>query len=533
MFTERVKPDEVIRPKRNPWADNLFRPAILIMMIMCINVAVVQLVWQANPAWRATYFLLGMLITTIEAVYSHRMQRQYRSRGGSMLRYRLVEMVLLILVLKLISFIGQPWTLIVAEAEAIWGEPTRFLTTEFYVVVCLAIAAWAAATFTIDEIDSLYDPYVDNRVALDSLAERFFWGGGLLVLISGITQWIARAGVNSLLDLNRPALSGVVLNVLLYFTLGLILLSQINLTRLQVRWQVQKIAVGPGLVKRWAVYGLLFLGLITAVSFILPTAYALGFLTTIGYLLVYIFNLLIFLFQLVILLITLPLVFLLNWFGYSAPDPMTMTQNALPPVLPNEDTEAPAWITVLRSFLFWLVALTAVGYLIKTYLDDRPELVQQLLSFRPVALLVRAVRWLSQTLRHLLATGMAQLPTRIQRPATARRLPDSIFELGWINWRGLSPRDRVIRYYLNIVQRAEQGGTIRAQSQTPYEFEPDLTLSAPDVEQEIDKITEAFVEARYSETDIDQGQVARVQRWWQHIKRRLRRHSRQNQTQRK
>ena len=91
MFTERVKPDEVIRPKRSPWADNLFRPAIIIMMIMCLNVAVVQLVWQANPAWSATYFLLGMLITTVEAAYSHRMLRQYRSRGGSMLRYRLVE----------------------------------------------------------------------------------------------------------------------------------------------------------------------------------------------------------------------------------------------------------------------------------------------------------------------------------------------------------------------------------------------------------------------------------------------------------
>jgi hypothetical protein len=438
-------------------------------------------------------------------------------------------MVLLVLLLKLISFIGQPWPLILAEAEAIWREPSRFLTTEFYIVVCLAIAAWAAATFTIDDIDSLYDPYVDNRAALDSLAERFFWGGGLLVLISGITQWVARAGFDSLLDLNRPALSGVVFNVLIYFTLGLILLSQINLTRLQVRWQVQKITVGPGLVRRWAGYGLLFLGLITAVAFILPTAYALGFLTTTGYLLLYIFNLLIFLFQLIILLITLPLVFLLNLFGYSAPDPMVMAQNALPPVLPDEGTEAPAWITVLRSFLFWMVALIAVGYLIKTYLNDRPELIQQLLAFRPVALLVKALRWLDQNLRHLLASGMAQLPTRIQRPAATHRLPDSAFGMGWINWRGRSPRDRVIRYYLNIVQRAEQRGTIRAQSQTPYEFEPDLTLSAPDVEQEIDQITEAFVEARYSETNIDQGQVARVQRWWQHIKRRLRRRSRQNQ----
>jgi hypothetical protein len=523
MATDQIKPDEVIQPRRTPWMDNVFRPVIIIIMIMCLNIAVVQLVWQANPAWNGAFFLLGMLLTTVEAVYSHRMLRRFKWRGGSTLRFRLVEIFLLLLVLRLITLVGKPWSLISAEAQSILQEPSLIVTTEYYLIVTLAIAAWAATTFTIADLDSLYDPYVDNRTALDGLAERFFWGGGLLVLISGISQWVARSGFQSLTDLNRPTMGGVVLNVMLYFMLGLVLLSQINLTRLRVRWEVQKIDIAPGIIKRWAGYGLLFLSLLTAIAFILPTGYGIGFLQTTGYLLTYFFSIFILLFQMVIVLVTLPIVLLLSWLGYSAADPLGAMTVAPPPILSDETAATPGWLTVLRSALFWLVATAAVGYLIKTYLDDRPELVRQLLALRPIAVMVNLIKTLWRILRAGVVSGIRRLPRTINGNSKARAKEREAGTGGWFRRHKDSPRLRVIRYYLNIVQQAGQKGNRRRQSQTPFEFEPELTRSAPEVENEIQDLTGAFVQARYSKTEVDIGQVSNAQHWWQRIKQVLRR----------
>ncbi len=523
MATHPIKPDEYVVARRNPWADNFFRPLLIIAMIMCLNWAVVQLVWLVNPAWPGGFFLLAMLLTTLEAAYSFRLRRNFVGRGGSLLRFRVVELGVLVLLLKLLLWAGRPWPAVLAELQAIWQEPAMLLTTEFYVVLCLALSAWAVTTFTMADLDLLYDPYTDNRTTLDSLAERFFWGGGLLMVLSGVTQWVARAGFGSLTDMQRPSLGGVVLNVLLYFVLGLVLLSQVNLTRLQLRWQVQKIEVPPGLVKVWARYGLLFLGVVMLVAFALPTRYTLGFLATVGATLQAIIELLIFLFQLLLVLLTLPLVLLLSWLGFSPPNPAAMLRGGPPPLPPPSGAGPPAWLELVQSVLFWLVAVSAVVYLLKTYLDDRPELLAQIKGFRPVALLLRGLGGLWALLKRWAAAGREALPAGLSSGSGAARYgaPRSA---GWSGWRRLSPRSRVVRYYLNVLGQAEKRGAPRRPSQTPYEYRPRLTGSAPEVEREIEELTEAFVHARYSPAPVEETEAAVVQKWWRRIKQALRSH---------
>jgi hypothetical protein len=197
MVTGSITQDEIINIKRNRWADNFFRPLLLTTMIMCLNISIVSLVRLANPAWRGTYFLMGMLLTAVEAIYSYRILQQRRSRGISVLRYRLAEAALLVLLLKLLSFMDKPLASISTELQAMWQSPATFFNLEFYIILVLASLVWSAATQTIADFEALYDPYSDNRMPLNSLAERFFWGGGLLVVISGITQWVARSGAAS------------------------------------------------------------------------------------------------------------------------------------------------------------------------------------------------------------------------------------------------------------------------------------------------------------------------------------------------
>lgn len=522
MAIDPVKPDEYLRPQHHPWADNFFRPLLIIAMIMCLNFAVVQLVQLANPAWNGGFFLLAMLLTTVEAAYSYRIRRNFVGRGGSLLRFRLVEMGVLALLLRLMLLIDAPWPAAMAELRAIWQEPSLFITTEYYMVLCLALSAWGVTTLTIADLDLLYDPHVDNSTTLDSLAERFFWGGTVLVLLSGITQWVARAGFGSLVDTGRPSLGGVVLNVLIYFVLGLVLLSQVNLTRLQLRWQVQKISVSPGLVKVWAKYGLLFLGAVMVAAFLLPTRYTLGLLTTAGLALTALIELIIFLFQLLLVLLTLPLMLLLTWLGLSPPAALPSMPAAPPPLLPSPAAAASPWLELLRSVLFWLVAVGAVGYLLKTYLDDRPELVAQLKSLRPIALLWQLLARLWALLKRWTAAGLDALPDQLPAvgPMTGR---GALRPTGWRGWRDLSPRSRVVRYYLNVLSQAEKRGAARQPFQTPYEYRPTLTDSAPDVGPEIEELTEAFVHARYSPRPVDETEAVAVQKWWRRIKRALKR----------
>ena len=516
-----LDPVELLEVNRDPWIDNFFRPLMIVTMIMCLNVSIVNLVRQINPNWSGIYFLLAMLITTVEGIYAYRLSLRYRASADSRLRFRLAEAVVLIVLIKLLNLLQKPLMEAGAELQAMWTTPHLFFTTEFYISVTLAFLAWAMATATIADFENLYDPYIDNRLTLQSLLARFFWGGTILVLISGITHVIAQSGLDSLINLRRPSLGGVIFNVLIYFAVGLILLSQVNLTRLLVRWRLQDLTPPPHFTRNWAKYGLVFLGLIMVIAFLLPTHYTLGFLRIAGLIFQTIIGVIAFLIQLLIILITVPILWLLTLIGFETPT----TPPALPPPPPVAPPPSggtfPPWWEILRSLLFWLVALGVLGYFIKIYLEDHADTLQSLKKFKLFDGLVRFLAMLWRSLRGWAKTGLALLPTREvsfkpPKPISTGRVRN------WLNLRQASARQRILYYYLNILTRAEQAGLHRRQSQTPYEYEPNLQESMPAVETEIHDVTDTFVRARYSPDEFSDQDVALIKKEWQRIKKALR-----------
>jgi hypothetical protein len=89
----------------------------------------------------------------------------------------------------------------------------------------------------------------------------------------------------------------------------------------------------------------------------------------------------------------------------------------------------------------------------------------------------------------------------------------SLFRLG-----ALSPRERVLYYYLSIVRRAGERGFPRRRSQTPYEYDVLLEPNLPHAQQDMASLTQAFVEARYSRREIEPGQAGQIQTYWQRVK---------------
>jgi hypothetical protein len=303
---------------------------------------------------------------------------------------------------------------------------------------------------------------------------------------------------------------------------GLVLLSQANLTRLLVGWQYQKITISGGLVKQWARYGLLFLGLITLVVFFMPTSYTLGFLNSAGIVLQSLISILIFIIELLLFLIALPFLWLASFFESPAEAPRFLPPQA-PPIMPATPTAAPSlWLEALKSLIFWLLVLAGAAYFIKIYFNDHPELLQWLKAFKPVKLITALLQQLWQQLRGLARTGLEAIPKRIKLFGGKESLSPLAGDWNWFGLRGLSPRAQIVRYYLNILRRAEKQGTPRQPHQTPYEYQPDLSQVTPTVEREVKALTNAFVQARFSRQEIEKEEANSVRGYWQQIRRALR-----------
>jgi hypothetical protein len=212
------------------------------------------------------------------------------------------------------------------------------------------------------------------------------------------------------------------------------------------------------MVKQWTKYGLIFLSIIAIVAFILPTSYSLGLLDSAAIGLRYLIDLLYFLLQLILLIISIPLVWLLSFFTGETEGSGSVMPAITPPMLPTSQSESPAWLEVLRSLIFWIVALAAIGYVIKTYLDDHPDIVRHLKSLKPLRILRGFLASTWGFIKSMIKSGIEMLPTDARIFATNKSdSSKSAFQI-WLGVRNLSARERILYYYLNILNQAQKKG---------------------------------------------------------------------------
>jgi hypothetical protein len=87
----------------------------------------------------------------------------------------------------------------------------------------------------------------------------------------------------------------------------------------------------------------------------------------------------------------------------------------------------------------------------------------------------------------------------------------------------LSPEEQIRYFYLSTLKRAKEKGVAREAGETPIEFMEDLKSGWPEVQEEIDTLTEAFLQVRYSPRPIEKEEVEAVKEKWKRTKSRLRR----------
>jgi hypothetical protein len=506
--------------KRNPWLDNLFRPLVIGAMVGCIALSVVELIRTFSPAWNATYLVSACVLAAVEANFSYRLlharpQRVLDLLGLDAFRFRLIEVGFFVVLLKIGSLAGRAWPDVLADIQTWPLNPFNMIDGELAAAGVLVALSWLAASRTVDDLERLNDPaeFQDRYYVppMESLAGRFFAGGIAILVTSGMT----RVGIAYLLNLDRPSVPGLVLNVLVYFLLGLVMLGQTHFVTLHKRWQVRGIKVADELAWRWVRYSLIFIGLAAFLAFLLPTGYTLGLLESVGGTLEIVISAGRFMLGLILFIIALPIMLVLWLLGATLPKAPT----PLPMELPTPGPAAGGgsdWGEVLRSLVFWLVLLGMLGYVLRSFLHERPELLAALGGMGPVRILRR---WWA-ALRRLWSRATAAIGERLAGGLSlpwARRLwsgkPIPFFRLGT-----LSPRERVLYYYLSIVRRAGERGFPRRRNQTPYEYDTLLEPNLPHAQQDMASLTQAFVEARYSRREIEPNRAGQIQTYWQRVK---------------
>jgi len=530
-------------PAGAAWVENWFRPTVTAALLTCIVVAFVELIGRMVPGWRGLHYVVLAFLVSWAGIQSERLLRG-RGPDYPVFRYRAVEAVVILALFKLIRYAPLGWDVLWGDIRRWVGEPENFLDYGFVVGGMSIILLWMVAiTITKklyllevhpseippDPTSPSYDRWtsapsqrVDRQAVLRDIASYFFWGGLVLLLFTGL----ARFDIPSLHPYRPPPLSGLVVNTLIYFVLGLALISQAHFSILQVSWRIGRIDVSPHLSTRWVWQAIAFLTLLTLIALALPTGYSVGLPQAISSLVATIVGAFSFIAYLLISVVSLLLGLLLSVLGLQA-EPIAARrpsqQSPFQPSFPGTTPAGHPWFELLKSVLFWGIFLTILGYSTYHFLRERGGLLPGLKG----GLLGRLIAWLCT-----LWQGTQSWSVRA-RKAIASRLSRRLDPEGAMGrWRPirlsrLSPRQRVRYFYLSILRRAARAGHARRSHQTPYEYGQDLADDLPEVASEVTNLTQAFVEARYSQRVQDEQEANVIKEVWQRVRATLtrRRHS--------
>jgi len=167
--------------------------------------------------------------------------------------------------------------------------------------------------------------------------------------------------------------------------------------------------------------------------------------------------------------------------------------------------------------LWGLLVLIIVFALIQ-FVRQHGGIRAALRNSRVASWLILAWQWLSrnanktrENLSRVIVTGWQNLISHLEEK---RFLPSGSL----IRLRSLDPRRQIYFFYFALIRRGSEQGVPRKPSQTPSEYAVNLEKALPSVEADIDSITQAFIEARYSRREVDSKDAGLVKEMWGRIR---------------
>lgn len=503
----------------------LFGKVMAVLMMAAVAVSVVHLGERISPGWSGAYMVIGSLLIAAEAMVTRRHSKELE--GRERILFHVSEWIAIAVALKLaIYLISGPAHLL--EDLPLWQEDflANFFTGEYVLALLVAAVVWMNSNGYAGELEELYDRDMDTRWdelgklqnALHSVRQRIttrlFILGALVVVLAALSRVDASSIFRSI-GKPPPGYYAPVVNVLAYFLMALVMLSQTQFALLRIRWLWQQIPISPSLAKNWVRYSLLFFLFMAVLVFFLPTEYSIGLLDVLRYALGFVFRAAAFL----LMLLALPFSLCASLFKLSQGEQSTAPQEQ-PPITGfyAAPSQPIAWLEFLRSLAFWVIFLAVIFFALRFYLSQNAALWKAITGF-PLFRWISAAwsgfwKWLKGANRQvagLVQAGIKRIRApRVPSPAQAvRRM---------FNFTRLNPREKIIYFYLNLVALGNEQGLERKPSQTPYQYEAHLRDALPEVGQELHGLTGTFIEARYSQHPVDQPNAEQANSLWERIK---------------
>ena len=498
-------------------------PLLIGAMVGCVLTPIVDIIRTFVSTWDSLSVFTLCALAALEASYAHHLIRAREMRGWDVLRFRVIELGMIMIVMKLISLVLYPAPNLIALFAAWTDNPLTIFDLQTIIGLCIAFIAWQIATTTAEDIADLSRFVFPNEMSssyispLQRLNERYFLSGGILLAATGLNY----TPLAELINLSRPPVSGVILNVLIYFVLGLVLLGQARYTALSADWKMREINVSGDIENRWLRYSLILVFIAGAAVIFLPTRYTLSLLDLINTIIVIMFGIIFILSQFIAVLIAIPLTLLIMLLPKLPPLPFVLplppARLPTPPAAPSGD-----WMEFLRSLIFWVMLIGVASYIVVNYLRERPELLEMLRSTK----VVRWVRGWWAMMRKWWGVIRERVGARVAEMLRERWLSSAAKKLGdvfnFFSLRPRSPRDQIAYFYLSILQRASQKGFARGATETPYEYEPTLESNLPEAQGDAADLTQTFVEARYSARVFGSEDIKRAKEIWERVREAMR-----------
>ncbi len=519
----------------------LVQPLLIAALVTAFLTGITTIIRQSDPTGRWSplgwFIFLVALQSALTTLWLYHPDRRQVGR----VPYRIAEILVLILAARLLTWfvVGNPPDL--AQWRNYLLHPLILLDGVFLTYAVLAFLAWERSlslslifsrlALGIDEASYYQQPAavrsqdnfnpfnVDRQELVNRFLQSWLAMGVLLVICAALTTFEMRELARTFRNLTRLGLTPEILLALTsYFLIGFWLLSQARLSAIYARWVAAGVSAQPTVWQRWNRTSLWLLLGIAGIAALLPIGSTVGLariLQAVGGVLFlaagFIFSLVLSLFSLLLS----PILGNSEAVEQMQPEPLQppdfIQQTPLPP---NETT------ALVIGGLFWAVVIIAVTVALVFFLRERGYRIR-MPAF--AALRIRLQTWWRgfwQRLRSQVSQIQQRARAQLRRPKVEAGVPHSPWN--FVRVSGLPPREQIRFFYLAAVRRATERGVPREESETPLEFVQDLKANWPEAEDQVDMLTGAFLEARYSPHDLDETNVGPVKRAWRQVRASLR-----------
>ena len=510
------------------WQDSLLRPAVVAALVGCLVVALTSFVRHIGPGLPESY-LIVLRITSIGAAlvggYTTTMLVRPEHRQRRSVSFRLSELGLILFTARIALWATvEGWP---APAAMVMQPFAVFLTLMFIINGLFILIAWGMAVLVTNDFlamglqaDELADLEAasrpisgdDHRIQSDRgalvrrFSERWAIGGMLLIVLTAASQ--VGMGSNGFFALVRQDIAGGVIGAaIVYFVLGLLLLTFGHLAALRARWQLAKLPSEATIARNWPFYAFGLLLVVAAAAFLMPLGGTFRLAQLMGLAMRAISGAIYLIMGLIIGLIAM----LFGGDEEIVEEPARERPEISAPQMEQvQPAEAPPW---LGGTVFWIIIVLLLGYATYIYLQGRGVNFQLILA------------WLRQFLQGWKQIGDAFNEWRSRRLAPDEDLKEKSGRSRVRRWLdelmlGRLPPDEQVRYfYVSTLESAAEQGVKRRPGETPYSFQARLGTQ---VESEdaaaAARLTDGFVNIEFARQSTEATAVPLLKRAWTQIR---------------